>query len=323
MENNRLDIQEVYQSLVDTHEHPGDIRLAHVLFENSRRQNISDDARVFILGVTANSKTDICSGPQAFRRAFGSLVTFGGAERIYDMGDVICGDKAGCVSIAAQVRELCQKFPDALILVVGESQSHVRAEVEGVILGYPDASIGVCHLDPYLDGGWELQGESWHSPFQELWEIYGDRIGYHLGFGAQAPFVNQELLTYLTSKRFKPVYLSKMYTVAEQEQLFHQELDVLFSTTDHVCVNMDLSVLRGTSVPTVSTPMPVGLMPEAVLPVLTRFAQNPFFRTLGFYGVPQTDQKHDGAALLSALMAYHVCKSRVISKYVPKKGNTE
>lgn len=322
--------ESIYERIVAQYNDPDDPRLGHVLFENSRRQRPVQDARVFILGVpddrgvvSNGGRGGAALGPAAFREYFGRLVPFKGAELVFDLGDIdIKNDiEASHEALADRVRHLMMAYPDALVVVIGGGHDYAFGEVKGVVLGRPGKKVGIGNIDAHLDVRPVHNGNiTSGTPFWRLWQGFQNQIGYHLTFGVQEPTTAACHLVYLESRRSKVVFAQELQRRRDQEKRIHDECDLLFSATDHICLNVDLDAISMAYAPGVSAPAALGLDPQPVVAVLERFAKNPFLKTVGLYELNPTVDFQDQTARLVAQMTYQLCQSRVMSKYAAPKG---
>jgi len=315
-----MNAPKVYTPLLKKWDAKTDPRMAHVLCETYK--TIPKSKFIYLVGVPDDrgvknnqGREGAAKGPDTFRKYFGKLTTFEGAEKMCDLGNIPIKNtlQATHSELANLVKDIHNKNPDALVIVIGGGHDYAYGEISGLIEARPEKKIGICNIDAHLDLRPVLNNViSSGTPFWRLWEDYEDHIGYHLTFGAQKSAVAKSHLKYAEARRTKVVFSHEVFSRVKQEEVLRKEMDLLFSADDRVSINIDLDAFNMAHAPGVSAPAAFGLHPMVVTRVLLSYVANPFLKTLGIYELnPQVDYPGDPTSRLVAEMVYMFSGVRV------------
>lgn len=252
-------------------------------------------------GVRRNKgRTGAAEAPATIRKALGSMAITTPTP-LFDAGDVVCpGEK-----LAKAQRQLAKGVArvlgaDLKPLVLGGGHETAYGSWLGLRRAVPeDERIGIINLDAHFDLRSAEEGPTSGTPF---WQIKHDcdHLGQdflYLVLGID-PLANTQTL-FDRAKAYGVQWLSQRQGNAYSAQ-FTDAVRRLTATVDHLYLTIDLDVFAAAAAPGVSAINPLGLLPQAVLPVLTEVAKSGKLRVADICECNPTYDRDQRTAKLAA-----------------------
>lgn len=259
-------------------------------------------------GVRRNKgRTGAAEAPEAIRKALGSMAA-PHRTHLIDAGDVVCpGEK-----LAKAQRQLAKGVETLFAaglkpVVLGGGHETAYGSWSGLRWAIPDQErIGIINLDAHFDLRSDADGPTSGTPFFQI-KSECDHLGQdflYLVLGID-PLANTQTL-FDRAKAFgvKWQIQSKGHTYPA---VFTNDVRRLASTVDHLYLTIDMDAFAASAAPGVSAVNPLGLFPQAVLPVLTEVAKSGKLRLVDICECnPIYDQDQRTAKLAACLLSYLV-----------------
>lgn len=206
-------------------------------------------------------------GPNAIRNNLASLpIHLPGDFKITDLGDVICDDRqlrTSRVLLSSLVESALKNNSFPLVLGGGHDMS--AGTHRGIKSYFGDKKIGIINFDAHFDLRSDQYGSNSGTPF---YEILTNSNSTYMAMGIQ-PMANTKRL-FNTAKEFDTPYFTADDLRYLDPTQISETLNSFISWVDHIHLSIDLDVFAAAFAPGVSSPSPLGLMPEQVIPYLKR-----------------------------------------------------
>lgn len=246
-------------------------------------------------------------GPNAFRKAFGSLPCLFPHERsIFDFGDILVkdGDLSTSLQLLSQALEYLIK-QDFRPLVIGGGQELSIAQYNALKMVNPQVDVGVVNFDAHFDMREPLktQMSTSGSSFYEIAQDIHSRAQEfdYTCIGLQSLSNTQDLFEKARKKSVISILAEDIHLGNTQELI--QLLDQLITKKRAIYLTIDLDVFSSSYAPGVSAPQPLGLFPWHVIPILKKLTQT---GKIVAFDICELNPRHDLEELtakLSALLA--------------------
>ena len=259
-------------------------------------------------GVRRNKgRTGAAEAPVIIRKVLGNMAVTSQSP-LFDAGDVVCpGEK-----LAKAQRQLAKGVTRLLAaglkpLVLGGGHETAYGSWLGLRQVMPeDERVGIINLDAHFD---LRSGEESPTSGTPFWQIKQDcdHLGQDFSYLVLGidPLANTQTL-FARAKTYGVKWLSQRQGNAYPAQ-FTEAVRRLTATVDHLYLTIDLDVFAAAAAPGVSATNPLGLLPQAVLPVLTEVAKSGKLRLVDICEYnPNYDQDQRTAKLAARLAGYLV-----------------